>query len=1787
MTRKHLLFVSLSIILLELNAQTSVSPNSIISNWLTFETKSTFAPQQILQEVKTIYQLDEDNKFDLLKTSTDKQGTIHAKYQQYYKNILMEGAEFIIHHSANKQTTGNGKLVSALDLDTNASVSENIALSTALSTIDATKYTWEDDNFKSVSQKLPFPKTFLSKPQGELVLVAHQTSQIADHYRLAYKFDICATIPFSRNDVYVDAHTGKWIKNISSVCTNHHHSEDAMWSPTTCTGEAAYLNNDVTFDCEETDGIYSLEDLTRGNGIITYNAANSTFLPTDTIRNTSSHWTNDSDAIAVHWGTQQVYDYFNEVHNQNSFNNNGAKISSWVHHNMNWNNAAWYGNVLVYGDGDGQQFNALTALDIIAHEFTHGITEYSADLVYSGESGALNESFSDIFATVIEHTKHPDGANWNIGDAVIVAPWIEGIRSMSEPSSSNVLTQQPDTYLGDYWYYGDGDHGGVHINSGVLNYWFYLLCEGGSGVNDDGLVYDVEAIGMTKAAEIAFSTLTHYLTSTSTYENVDSAFLAATQALYGVNSIEYASVVAAGCAVGLREGNDCIGDFFVIDIIEPIHNEQLIGGEHYRIEWETTPNIQNVELEYSIDNGQTWIDIITTTGNPGFYLWHIPEITENNVKIKISSLSEPFVNAISDCFEIQACNDLMASFMMNTASACEGEQVILTSTSIGTNILDFEWYRDGELIGTGPEISTQFYNIPATGGSDIQLVITNPVDCQSSHEQFLRLIPMSDASFNVNTNGLTASFFSNTLQTATFNWDFGDGSSSTEQNPQHTYNEASIYNVCLTIHDECSSADYCSELTVNTSTQPNILFQSEFWDYTLADNYQIQHIRSLQNGEYQVFFNNNFGSYLLQIDKYGNAETARSYPISTIQSFIQTDGIHFTAHHKTIKKYNHTGFEYWSKVTNLDNDIYDIAGQNNGDIGVALGTAGISKLNTNGIQIWSKQLNTNGVYGNFDWNKVFQCENNWIFTGTTLNSSDGLYYPISLKLDTNGHLLWNKVYEIEDYQIVNVIAETDNTIYLSAVNSNLHQTVLLKMDDIGQIVWSKQFDNVLLTDAKIINETLFFTGTEGTESTRNILMKMALQSGNIIWSKTYGENITSLNALESTLDNEIIIVANGNRLNLIKTDFDGIANNCILQTSIPLTTSNTTILTTDLSNLVFSSLSLFFSDSHYSLNIEESSIFSTNICSNLSCTVVSAFTSQTICKDIQTTFFNQSQGADIFQWKINGLEVATTEHLSHSFPEIGSYTVSLTAGNVDDACYRTFSKIITVHSTLSSLNSPNTIFVSCSNQGDTILYAEIEGMQSYKWYYGGDLIGFNANLTVEESGVYTLIVRDYCGTTLSTEIEVILNEGECVYPGDLNNDGIVNQHDFLLLGVAYESTGPTRPEVNLTWQGQPAYNWDASTLEGINFKHLDADGNGTINALDSLAIKTNYGETHDDYVPVDAPPISLYNLIPEVVAVTTLPNNQQCLQIDVTLENTLDNELPLLYGIAGTVKVDALTDMNITGLLIDYSQSILSSDQATLLPFSKIGTNNKIDFALTRINYDNISGEGTIASFFVVADDILPTVDSILLSVEKPVISFNSGTIMPLVEGDFTIVVEEPTPNEGSISGSIETPLGILMNGVAVELKENVVVVNNQSTVNGNYGFSSLNIGSDYSLQPSKNTNHANGISVHDLVLTKAHILQTNPFDSPYKIIAADVNNSESVSIADIILMKELLQGNSVEFTAVNSWRFIPKDYVFPDPTNPFPFPEEIQMNNLQGVQNEQNFIGVKMGDVNDSADSN
>lgn len=474
------------------------------------------------------------NKLSLLKKEEDFVGYTHYRYAVKNNGIEVANKMIIAHCFNGKLITINGDLTDIKGIYGSFVLSEKQALQFALNKVGAKKYKWE--NTKEIAHlREALGKTDLTyEPKGIKTILNFKGKNVT-----AYKFDIYAEQPLYRANVFVDASTGAVLDEQNLICTTN----------TTGTVLTKYSATQ-TITCDQvTPTSYRLRETTRGLGVETYNMNNTTTYSATDFTNTSAAWTStvvfDQVARDAHWGAETTYDYYFQTHNRNSVDNAGYKLLSYVHYSTNYNNAFWDGTKMTYGDGNGTTFTPLTALDVCGHEMSHGVCSNSGNLTYSNESGALNEGNSDIFGTCVENFGRPSNWNWKIGTDI--TPSGNGIRNMANPNQFS----HPDTYLGTFWYTGTADNGGVHTNSGVYNFWFYLLTTGGTGTNDISNTYTVNGIGMLNAAKIAYRAMTVYYTPSTNYANARLLTIQAAKDLFGNCSNEVIQTTNAWYAVGV------------------------------------------------------------------------------------------------------------------------------------------------------------------------------------------------------------------------------------------------------------------------------------------------------------------------------------------------------------------------------------------------------------------------------------------------------------------------------------------------------------------------------------------------------------------------------------------------------------------------------------------------------------------------------------------------------------------------------------------------------------------------------------------------------------------------------------------------------------------------------------------------------------------------------------------------------------------------------------------------------------------------------------------------------------------------------------------------------------------------------------------------------------------------------------------------------------------------------------------------------------------------------------
>ncbi|WP_086427981.1 M4 family metallopeptidase [Staphylococcus cornubiensis] len=439
------------------------------------------ALKELPTEVKENYK-----DYEVVDEKNDDLGYTHYTLQPVVDGVYAKDQEVKVHVDKDGQVVLINGAVKAekVDPSNSVSISKEDALSTA---------------FKAVDMKQSEAKNL-----DEDVVKVNEVEIDGDENKYVYHLELVTMKPdVSHWDLKIDAETGKVLEKTDLVAH----------AAATGTGRGV-LGDTKRININSIDGGYSLEDVTGSATMAAYNlnpATGSANLITDP----DTNFTDDDQRAGVdaNYYAKKVYDYYLSKFNRHSYDDRDSNIMSVVHVNNfqgedNRNNAAWIGDKMIYGDGDGSTFTALSgADDVVAHEITHGVTQHTAGLVYRGQPGALNESMSDTFAYFM------DPGDTLIGEDVYT-PGRSGdaLRSMSNPEQFN----QPG-HMRDY-VNTSSDHGGVHTNSGIPNKAAYLT---------------VQKIGQNQAEQIYYRALTEYLTSTSNFADAKASLTRAAMDLYG------------------------------------------------------------------------------------------------------------------------------------------------------------------------------------------------------------------------------------------------------------------------------------------------------------------------------------------------------------------------------------------------------------------------------------------------------------------------------------------------------------------------------------------------------------------------------------------------------------------------------------------------------------------------------------------------------------------------------------------------------------------------------------------------------------------------------------------------------------------------------------------------------------------------------------------------------------------------------------------------------------------------------------------------------------------------------------------------------------------------------------------------------------------------------------------------------------------------------------------------------------------------------------------------------
>ena len=469
-------------------------------------------------------------------TIVDADGSSHVRMQRSYHGLAVVGGDVVVHQAPGQAWRGVSQtLARPVSLSTSPAVSRATAERAALAD-------------SAVTNRISGERV---ESAALVVDAASATPRLA--WRVISGGTQADGTP-SRLASYVDARRG-------SVLRTEQQIETADGS-----GQSLY-GGTVPLQLTLSGTTYQLKDPTRGNTYTTDMGntsdgvlcqlfgsgckAGTLFTSPDNSFGNGSTSSRESAAVDAQYGTNTTWDFYKTTFGRNGIFGNGTGSFNRVHYGQNYVNAFWDGKKMTYGDGDGTNYGPLTSLDVAGHEMSHGVTENTAGLTYSGESGGLNEATSDIFGTMVEFFANNanDPGDYLIGEEFDLKKHL-GFRRMDNPASdgSSVNCWSSSTKNLD-----------VHYSSGVGNHFFYLLSEGSGAKTLNGVSYNsptcngstVTGIGRSAAGAIWYRALTVYMTSGTTYSGARTATLNAARDLYGAGSTQYNAVASAWSAVNV------------------------------------------------------------------------------------------------------------------------------------------------------------------------------------------------------------------------------------------------------------------------------------------------------------------------------------------------------------------------------------------------------------------------------------------------------------------------------------------------------------------------------------------------------------------------------------------------------------------------------------------------------------------------------------------------------------------------------------------------------------------------------------------------------------------------------------------------------------------------------------------------------------------------------------------------------------------------------------------------------------------------------------------------------------------------------------------------------------------------------------------------------------------------------------------------------------------------------------------------------------------------------------
>jgi bacillolysin len=601
-----------------------------------------------LEEIKAITNITNPREsFKISGIHTDNLGITHIKAYQQYKGIEIYGSESTLHLDVQKERfTGSFHMISP-DVATTPKIGVTQGLQTTVNDLQ------QHTVYRELSAK---ERKILHYDSPAYSLVIFDKGD--KDYSLTWAITIRPNF-IQEWKYFIDATTGEIIHKFNNTNSDGPATASAVDLNNVTRTIDTYLDNGTYYLYNSSEAMYN--PTTDEGVIITLDANNTSTsnLNYSYITSANNTWTQKA-AVSAHYNATLAYEYFSAAFGRNSINGQGGNILSLVNvtedDGSSMENAFWNGQAVFYGNG-GDYFKPLAgALDVAAHELGHGVISNSANLEYYGQSGAMNESFADIFGSMVDRN------DWLIGEEVVKAAYYPSgaLRNMANPHNGGASTN-------NYWqpahvsemYLGDQDNGGVHINSGIGNYAYYLFAT---------------AVGKDKAEQVYYRALTEYLTKTSQFIDLRIAVIQSAGDLYGSGSQEVVKAGEAFDAVGIQEEVP----------VEDTPDYNTNPGQEYLLSYDTNPSDPATLYRSSVAGSNFGVlsstemkgkVSVTDDGSAAVFV-----STDNKIRVITPDPADPAEDFLSD-----------EAFFDNVAVSKDGNRLAAISTEIDTSIYVYDF----------------------------------------------------------------------------------------------------------------------------------------------------------------------------------------------------------------------------------------------------------------------------------------------------------------------------------------------------------------------------------------------------------------------------------------------------------------------------------------------------------------------------------------------------------------------------------------------------------------------------------------------------------------------------------------------------------------------------------------------------------------------------------------------------------------------------------------------------------------------------------------------------------------------------------------------------------------------------------------------------------------------------------------------------------------------------------------------------------------------------------------